>query len=106
MENQLHLRIKNPETKVKIDNVCKSKNISFNQLVNEILDDYFAQTDDKKYLKTTSESLFELEKRQNELIKLVQKSLLMERKILELMTKIHEENDFDKSTISDEFNKF
>ena len=60
----------------------------------------------KKYLKTTSESLIELEKRQNELTKLVQKSLLMERKILELMTKIHEENDFDKSTISDEFNKF
>ena len=30
----------------------------------------------------------------------------MECKILELMTKIHEENDFDKSTISDEFNKF
>ena len=106
MENQLHLRIKNPETKAKIDNICKSKNISFNQLVNEILDDYFSQTDDKKYLKTTSESLIELEKRQNELIKLVQKSLLMEHKIIELMTKIHEENDFDKSTISDEFNKF
>ena len=25
MENQLHLRIKNPETKAKIDNICKSK---------------------------------------------------------------------------------
>ena len=106
MENQLHLRIKNPETKAKINNICKSKNISFNQLVNEILDDYFAQTDDKKYLKTTSESLIELEKRQNELIKLVQKSLLIKQKIIELMTKIHEENDFDESTISDEFNEF
>lgn len=106
MQNRILFSFKDLETKAKIDNICKSKNISFNQLVNEILDDYFAQTDDKKYLKTTSESLIELEKRQNELIKLVQKSLLMKRKILELMTKIHEENDFDKSTISDEFNKF
>ena len=106
MQNRILFSFKDLETKAKIDNICKSKNISFNQLVNEILDDYLAQTDDKKYLKTTSESLIELEKRQNELIKLVQKSLLMKRKILELMTKIHEENDFDKSTISDEFNKF
>ena len=106
MENQLHLRIKKPETKAKIDNICKSKKISFNQLTNDILDDYFAQRDDKKYLKTTSESLIELKKRQNELIKLVQKSLLIKQKIIELMTKIHEENDFDESTISDEFNEF
>ena len=103
MENQLHLRIKNPETKAKIDNICKSKNISFNQLVNEILDDYLAQTDDKKYLKTTSESLFELEKRQNELIKLVQKSLLMERKILELMTKNLKGNNFEKTNLNKNF---
>lgn len=106
MEDRMNFRFKNLKTKEQIDNICKSKNISFNQLVNEILDDFVVKTDDKKYLKTTNESLIELEKRQNELIKLVQKSLLIEHKILELMTKIYEENDFNEGKISDEFNEF
>lgn len=57
MKEQLHLRIKNPEIKEKIDDVCKSKGMSFNQFFNDVLEEYFAQNEDKTYLKKIYEIL-------------------------------------------------
>lgn len=94
MIDQIHLRIKNPETRDKINYICKTKKISFTQLINKILDDFVAQNDDKKYFKATSESLIELEKKMEVLIKLEQKNLLMNRKNLEIITKNDDEKVF------------
>ena len=57
MKEQLHLRIKNPEIKDKIDNICKSKGISSNQFINDVLEEYFTQNGDKTYLQNINESM-------------------------------------------------
>lgn len=57
MKQRNTFRFRNPETQAKTDSLLKEKNISFNQFVNDLIDDYFDQNGDKTYLKKIYEIL-------------------------------------------------
>ena len=57
MKERILISVKNSDTKVKVDSILKEKGISFNQFINDVLDDYFAQNRDKTYLQNINESM-------------------------------------------------
>lgn len=57
MKQKNTFRFRNPETQAKTDSLLKEKKISFNQFVNDLIDDYFAQNGDKTYLQNINESM-------------------------------------------------
>lgn len=67
MENRINVRVKNEDTKIKVEKLLKEKNISCNQFINELLDDYFLKNEDKSYLKNISDKLDSYDKRLNKI---------------------------------------
>lgn len=65
MKEKNTFRFRNPEIQAKTDSLLKEKNISFNQFVNDVLEDYFAQSGDKTYLQNINNQLVSM----NELLK-------------------------------------
>lgn len=57
MKERILISVKNSDTKAKIDSVLKERGISFNQFINEVLDEHFAQNGDKTYLQNINESM-------------------------------------------------
>lgn len=57
MKERNTFRFRNPEIQTKTASLLKEKNISFNQFVNDLIDDYFTQNGDKTYLQNINESM-------------------------------------------------
>ena len=57
MEKRVNIRFKNEDTRLKVEELLKERNISFNQFINDLLDDYFLNNEDKRYLKNISDNL-------------------------------------------------
>ncbi len=57
MEQRVNIRFKNEDTRLKVEELLKERNISFNQFINDLLDDYFLNNEDKRYLKNISDNL-------------------------------------------------
>lgn len=63
MEKRVNIRFKNEDTRLKVEELLKERNISFNQFINDLLDDYFLNNEDKRYLKNISDNLDSHDKR-------------------------------------------
>ena len=57
MEKRVNIRFKNEDTRLKVEELLRERNISFNQFINDLLDDYFLNNEDKRYLKNISDNL-------------------------------------------------
>lgn len=67
MDKRILINVKNIDTKIKVEKALKERGISFNQLVNELLEDYVTKNDDKTYLKNISDKLDSYDKRLNKI---------------------------------------